>query len=57
MPYANLFGHVHNSPIIRDFSAQHFCVSVERIAYTPVSFDEIRRCIREAVREQTARTE
>ena len=48
MPYANLFGHVHNSPIIRDYSAQHFCVSVERIGYTPVLFDEIRARIREA---------
>ena len=35
MPYANLFGHVHNNPIIKDYSKQHFCVSVERIDYTP----------------------
>lgn len=41
MPYANLFGHVHNSPIIRTFSKQHYCVSVERTNYAPVSFDEI----------------
>lgn len=43
MPYANLFGHVHNSPLFKDFSKQHFCVSVERIHYAPVSFDEIKR--------------
>lgn len=49
MPYANLFGHVHASPIIRDYSAQHFCVSAERINYTPVAFDRIRDRIREAV--------
>ena len=24
MPYANLFGHVHNSPIIKTFSRQHY---------------------------------
>ena len=41
MPYANLFGHVHNSPITKTYSSQHYCVSVERIQYTPISFDEI----------------
>lgn len=41
MPYANLFGHVHNSPITKTYSSQHYCVSVERIQYTPISFNEI----------------
>ena len=41
MPYANIFGHVHNNPIVKDYSSQHYCVSVERINYTPISFDEI----------------
>ena len=45
MPYANLFGHVHNSPIFRTYSSQHYCVSVERINYTPISFDEIASAI------------
>ena len=48
MPYANLFGHVHNSPLFKDYSKQHFCVSVERIDYTPIAFEEIKRRIREA---------
>lgn len=48
MPYANLFGHVHNSPLFKDYSKQHFCVSVERINYTPIAFEEIKRTIREA---------
>lgn len=47
MPYANLFGHVHNSPIIKDYSNQHFCVSVERINYTPIHFDAIKKYVRE----------
>lgn len=47
MPYANLFGHVHNNPIVKDYSSQHFCVSVERIDYTPILFDEIARRIKE----------
>lgn len=41
MPYANLFGHVHNSPVFRDYSSHHFCVSAERINYTPISLDDI----------------
>ncbi len=41
MPYANIFGHVHNSPIFQTYSSQHYCVSVERINYTPISFEEI----------------
>lgn len=47
MPYANLFGHVHNSPLFKDYSKQHVCVSVERIEYTPASFEEIKRRIQE----------
>lgn len=46
MPYANLFGHVHNSPIIKDYSKQHFCVSAERINYTPIDFDTIKYTIK-----------
>ena len=52
MPYANLFGHVHNSPTIRDFSAQHYCVSVERIEYTPICFELIKQRIAEEVKKQ-----
>lgn len=47
MPYANLFGHVHNSPLFRDYSKQHYCVSVERTDYAPICFDEIKRRIKE----------
>ena len=45
MPYANLFGHVHNSPIIKDYSKHHFCVCVERIAYTPIAFESIKLAV------------
>lgn len=47
MPYANLFGHVHNTPIVKDYSNQHYCVSAERINYTPINFDVIKRKIAE----------
>lgn len=43
MPYANIFGHVHANPAYSDYSPQSFCVSVERISYRPVAFDEIKR--------------
>ncbi|MBQ8827043.1 MAG: metallophosphoesterase [Oscillospiraceae bacterium] len=48
MPYANIFGHVHANPMFKDFSSQHFCVSAERINYTPVSFEEIVRKVKES---------
>lgn len=47
MPYANLFGHVHNSPLFKDYSKQHYCVSVERISYTPIAFGDIKRKMQE----------
>ena len=46
MPYANLFGHVHNSPLIKDFSKQHYCVSAERTEYAPISFEAVQNCIK-----------
>lgn len=46
MPYANLFGHVHANPMIKDFSPQHYCVCVERTGYTPIAFDRIAEEIR-----------
>lgn len=41
--YANIFGHVHNNPEYVDYSSRSYCVSVERINYTPISFDDIIR--------------
>ncbi len=49
MPYANLFGHVHNSPVYKDYSPQHYCVCVERIDYTPISFDRIKLAVQNAL--------
>lgn len=42
MPYANIFGHVHASKQYTHYSVQSFCVSVERINYTPVEFERIK---------------
>ena len=52
MPYANLFGHVHASPLYRDFSAQHVCVSVERTDYTPITLEQVRELIGQAIRAE-----
>lgn len=49
MPYANLFGHVHNSPLIKDYSSQHYCVSAERVNYTPIDFEVVKQRVKEAV--------
>ena len=48
MPYANIFGHVHNRPEFKDLSQQTFCVSVERIGYAPIDFEEVKLKITEA---------
>lgn len=45
MPYVNIFGHVHNSPVFKDYSSHHFCVTVERINYTPISFEDIKKFV------------
>lgn len=42
-PYANIFGHIHNNPMYITVSSRSFCVSAERINYTPISFKEIKR--------------
>ena len=49
MPYANIFGHVHNNPIYQDFGKQFFCVSVERNAlhYAPIELNKVYRLMRE----------
>ena len=35
MPYANIFGHVHNDEKFAGITKNSFCVSVERIEYKP----------------------
>lgn len=40
MPYANFFGHVHGNPMYTTVSKQSFCLSVERIDYRPITFEE-----------------
>ena len=48
MPYANLFGHVHNNPIYKTCSSRSYCVCVERIGYIPISFEAIKLAIQKA---------
>ncbi len=48
MPYANIFGHVHDNPMYRTDSPQSFCACVERIGYTPIGFSEVRQRIMDA---------
>lgn len=46
-PYANIFAHVHGNPIYKTHSCRHYCVSAERIKYTPIAFSEIKKTIAE----------
>ncbi len=41
MPYANIYGHVHGNASYKDVSAQSICISVERIGYQPITFEEL----------------
>lgn len=45
-PFANVFAHVHDDPTYKDCSCRSFCVSAERINYTPISFEDIKALIK-----------
>ncbi len=40
-PMFNIFGHVHDQKLYKDFTESTFCCCVERIQYTPISLKEI----------------
>lgn len=40
--YANIYAHVHNDTKYRDYTAMSFCVSAERINYTPIEWEVIK---------------
>lgn len=42
-PFANIFAHVHDDPTYKDCSCRSFCVSAERINYTPIWFEDIKK--------------
>ena len=52
MPYANIFGHVHNNPIYKDVSSRSFCVSACRLDYEPISYEEIVKKMQEVIYER-----
>lgn len=51
MPYANIFGHVHNDEKYASVTKNSFCVSVERINYKPISYEEIKKRIEQYMKE------
>ena len=46
MPYANIFGHIHNNPMYKTVSSRSYCVCVERNGFKPVLFDDIKEAVR-----------
>lgn len=51
-PYVNIFAHVHDDKNYKDVSSCGFCVSAERINYTPILYEEIKaKIFAEMVRE------
>ena len=39
--YINIYGHVHDNPVYPNYTKESFCVSAERINYTPINFKDI----------------
>lgn len=52
MPYINIFGHVHRSPLYRDISTNGACVSVERTDYRPIELNKILNRIEEEKKKE-----
>lgn len=50
--WANVFGHIHNNPTYKDISSRSMCVSAERLDYTPIDFEEVKRKVREVSRKE-----
>lgn len=51
-PYANIFAHVHNNPIYKDYSSRHYCVSAERIGFKPILFSKVKEKVFEENKKQ-----
>lgn len=41
-PYVNIFAHVHDDKNYKDVSSCGFCVSAERLNYTPILYEEVK---------------
>ncbi len=52
MPYVNIYGHIHGNDMYKDYSGHSYCVSAERINFTPVSFDDIKTAVMSALEAQ-----
>jgi calcineurin-like phosphoesterase family protein len=47
MVYVNIYGHIHDNLNYADYSACGYCVSADRINYTPISFELIKSRIKQ----------
>jgi len=45
--YPNIHAHIHTNPTYNTVSSRSFCTSVERINYFPVSFDFIKKMMKQ----------
>lgn len=52
--YANIFAHIHTNPAYKDYGSNFFCVSAERINYTPINFEEIVSKMKECEQNEQA---
>lgn len=51
--YANIFAHIHTNPMYNSVSSRSFCTSVERINYFPMSFDSIKKAMKQSEEVET----
>lgn len=47
--YTNIYGHVHNQEMYKDFTSNSFCACVERTGYAPVSWTDMLEKMKSAV--------
>ncbi|MEY8366998.1 metallophosphoesterase [Anaerovoracaceae bacterium 41-7] len=50
-PYFNIYGHVHNDERFKDYTSTSFCVSAERLDYTPIRLDTIKDVVERYLHE------
>lgn len=45
-PMANIFAHVHDNLAYKTVSPRSYCVSAERILYTPINLEEVKKAVK-----------
>ena len=52
--YINVYGHVHDQEMYKDFTSNSFCACVERIGYAPIKWTDMLEKMKSAARKDSA---